>query len=66
MANMLDCDFVVSSNHVKLSFHELVVNMLEGDIVVSKFKLQSLYRVNFQTIPLGKVQTPYPFQLWVK
>ena len=44
----------------------LVANMLDSDIVVSKFKLWSCYYVHFRTNTLEKPMNPLIPQLWVK
>ena len=38
--------------------HNVVANMLDCDIVVSEFKLQSCYYIHFQTNTLGKGMNP--------
>ena len=44
----------------------VMVQPMDGGIVVNEFELQSRYHVHFEQIPLGKVQTPLSSQLWVK
>ena len=39
--------------------------MIDYDIVVDRFDLQSRYYICFRTITWGKVQTPY-FRVWIK
>ena len=43
---------------VKGSTHNVVVNWLEYNIIVSEVELQSRYYVHFQTNTLGKGMTP--------
>ena len=39
----------------------ILVNMLDYNITVSEFELQSCYYVHFQTNTIGKgIQSPYP------
>ena len=38
--------------------HSVVVNMLDCNVVVSEFKLQSLYYIYFQPNTLGKGMNP--------
>ena len=40
--------------HYQQSLHGIVANMLDYNIIVSKFELQSCYRIHFQTNALGK------------
>ena len=44
----------------------VIVNAMNGGIVVSEFEIQSHYYVHFQTNPLGKGMDPLSSQLWVK
>ena len=43
----------------------IVTNMLDCDIVVNEFELQTRYYIHFQTNTV-KVSAPLSFQLWVK
>ena len=56
--------FSTSDLSIKLSIssrHTIVVNVLECDIIVSKFELQSCYYIHFWTNTLGKgMNTIYP------
>ena len=40
------------------SLHDIVANMLDGDIVVSRLKLQSHYYIHFWTNTLRKGMNP--------
>ena len=40
--------------------HTVVANLLDCDIVISKFQLQSCYYIHFQTYLWERYQLPYP------
>ena len=46
--------------------HGVMVNVLDYNIIVSKFEFQSGYYIHFQPNILGKDMNPLSFQLWVK
>ena len=46
--------------------HRMVTNVLDCNIIVSKFKLQWHYYITFGLIPLRKIGTPLSSQLCVK
>ena len=62
-------NYMVSSNHSYLedSLCCIMANMLDFNLIVSKFKLQLCYYIHFQTNTLGKgMNLLIPSQLWVE
>ena len=53
------CVWVTFIFHLKRSHHGIVINRLDCNIIVSKFKLQSHYYVHFRTNTVRKGMKPF-------